>query len=108
MLASVTKDMTSGIPRQVPIGGHARAPEHAVAPRKSAAEHEQLVQDVRTNRLTIEVDRVFAKKLYTSVPMDTMEQTIGEVPYFEKGIVCCAVFASPVLLVVGIALSAFG
>jgi hypothetical protein len=40
--------------------------------------------------------------------MDTMERTIGEVPYFEKGIVCTAVFASPVALILGIALLAFG
>jgi hypothetical protein len=107
MLAAVTHDATSGA-AQASIEGRMRRPEQAIAPRMNAAEYAQLVQAVHANRATIEVDRVFAKKLYTSVPMDTMEQTIGEVPYFEKGIVCCALFASPVLLIGGIALSVFG
>jgi hypothetical protein len=107
MLAAVTQDATSGAAR-VSIEGHKRSSDKAVAPRMNAAEYAQLVQSVHAHRARIEVDRVYAKKVYTSVPMDTMEQTIGEVPYFEKGIVCCALFASPVLLVGGIALGAFG
>jgi hypothetical protein len=74
----------------------------------STSEREKLVADVHAGRVVLEVDREFAKKIYTSVPMDTMERTIGEVPYFEKGIVCSALFASPVALIVGIALLAFG
>jgi hypothetical protein len=73
-----------------------------------ASEHHKFVEDVHARRVSLAVDRAFAKKLYTSVPMDTMERTIGEVPYFEKGLVCSALFASPVALVAAIALFALG
>jgi energy-converting hydrogenase Eha subunit B len=72
------------------------------------SEHKQFVEAFEAQRTTIAVDRVFARKLYTSVPIDTMERTIGEVPYFEKGVVCCALFASPVVLVAGIAFFVLG
>ncbi len=74
----------------------------------NVSEHQQFVEAVHARRASVAVDRVFARKLYASVPMDTMERTIGEVPYFEKGVVCCALFTSPVMLIAGIALFALG
>lgn len=108
MLADVTPDATSGIRGEVPAERRASDPRSSVATGITDAEYERFVQAVHARRTLIGVDRAFAKKLYTSVPMDTMERTIGEVPYFEKGIVCCAVFASPVLLFAAIVLSVFG
>lgn len=73
----------------------------------SHSEHADIVAREARGELAIGVDRVFARRFYTDVPIREIEQKTGEAPYTEKLIVFTAFIGSPLILLAASALAIF-
>jgi len=62
------------------------------------AEYKKFVESAYHGRVLIGVDRVFARKVYTDIPISTIWEATGEAPYLEKVVVWFAFLASPLAL----------
>jgi len=71
------------------------------------AEYKAFVESACHGRVLVGVDRVFARKLYTDVPLSAIEEATGEAPYLEKLVVWFAFLASPLALLGSAVLAAF-
>lgn len=70
-------------------------------------EHAAIVARESRGQLAIGVDRVFARRFYTDVPIREIEQQAGEAAYLEKLIIFTAFIGSPVVLLAASALAVF-
>ncbi len=70
-------------------------------------EHKELIELEQQGKLLIGVDRVMARKFYTDIPMSTIEEKTGEVPYFEKMTIWFAFLFGPIALISSIVLGFF-
>lgn len=61
-------------------------------------EYKAFVESSYQGRVVVGVDRVFARKLYTDVPIFAIEEATGEAPYFEKLVVWFALLVSPLAI----------
>ena len=68
-------------------------------------EHAEVIAREARGELAIGVDRVFARRFYTDVPLREIEQKTGETPYIEKLIVFSAFIGSPAVLLAASALT---
>jgi hypothetical protein len=57
------------------------------------------VRAERDGQLVVGVDRVFARRFYTDVPLQSVQEHTGEAPYMEKALVWGAFLGGPLLLV---------
>jgi len=57
-------------------------------------EHRELVEAENRGSALIGVDRVYARKLYTDIPLHRIEDLTGEAVYFEKGVIWACVLGS--------------
>ena len=73
-------------------------------------EHKELVKLAEAGKILIGVDRGAARKLFTDVPLSTIQEMTGETPYFEKTLVMSAFMLGPVALITSVVLAfiAFG
>ena len=69
-------------------------------------EYKALVAHANSGALLIGVDRAFARKFYTDVPLAKIKEETGEVPYFEKIVVWFAFISAPIALFASLTLSA--
>ena len=69
-------------------------------------EYKALVAHESSGALLVGVERPFARRFYTDVPVTRIKQETGEAPYFEKMVVWFAFISSPVALLSSFALSA--
>lgn len=51
------------------------------------AEHAELVEATYAGLIVIGVDRPYARKVFTDVPLARIQELTGEAPYFEKAVV---------------------
>jgi hypothetical protein len=63
-------------------------------------EHEQLVQEEADGQILFGIDRAFARRFFTDVPLSAIQRETGEATYFEKLVVFGAFLAAPVSLLV--------
>lgn len=66
----------------------------------SDSEHAELVAREARGELAIGIDRVFARRFYTDVPIREIEQETGEAPYIEKLVVFAGFIGSPLVLLI--------
>jgi len=71
------------------------------------ADYDTFVQSARNGRTLVGVDRVFARKLYTSVTTSAIKEATGEAPYLEKLVVWFAFLASPLAMLSSAVLAVF-
>lgn len=73
-------------------------------------EHRELVKLAETGKILIGVDRTAARKLFTDVPLSTIQEKTGETLYLEKCLVVFAFILSPIALITSLVLAfiAFG
>ena len=69
-------------------------------------EYKTLVARANSGAPLVGVDRAFARKFYTDVPLSRIKEETGEVPYFEKLVVWFAFISAPIALFASFALSA--
>ena len=65
-------------------------------------EHAQLIQEEADGHVLFGIDRAFARKFFTDVPLRTIERDIGEATYFEKLVVFGAFIGAPICLLVSV------
>lgn len=70
-------------------------------------DHKRLAQLESEGRILIGVDRTYARKLYTDVPISTIQRETGESPYFEKLVVWFAFLMSPIAILTSAVLAAY-
>ncbi|MBN1781457.1 hypothetical protein JW948_10055 [bacterium] len=72
--------------------------------------HDELKEQYRQGRITIDVSRAMARKFYTRIPMSLIAQETGESVIFHKMIIWLFYLSGPVLLVYSLFLGfrAFG
>jgi len=73
----------------------------------SHSEYRTFIQAAHEGQILVGVDRVYARKLYTDVPISVIEEATGEAPYAEKLVVWFAFLASPLAIVCSAILAAF-
>ena len=73
-------------------------------------EHNELVKLAESGKIIIGVDRTAARKLFTDVPLSTIQEKTGEIPYFEKSLLMSVFICGPVALITSVVLAfiAFG
>ena len=69
-------------------------------------QYKALVARVESGSLLIGIDRAFARKFYTDVPLSRIEEDTGEGPYLEKVVVWFAFVSAPIALFASFVLSA--
>jgi hypothetical protein len=72
--------------------------------------HEAIVDQVRSGKIRVSVNRRMARKFFTRIPLGLIRKETGESLYFEKALIWTAYLAGPVLLAASIAAAflAFG
>lgn len=68
-------------------------------------EYRDFVSQVNSGVLLVGVDRAFARKFYTDIPLSKIIEETGEVPYFEKLVVWLAFLSAPITLLASCILS---
>jgi hypothetical protein len=63
-------------------------------------EHAQLIREQADGRLLFGIDRAFARRFFTDVPLRTIERATGEATYLEKLVVFGAFIAAPICLLI--------
>ena len=63
-------------------------------------EHAQLIREEADGRVLFGVDRAFARRFFTDVPLRTIERDTGEATYLEKLVVFGAFIAAPICLLI--------
>ena len=66
---------------------------------------DELVRKEAAGQLLLGVDRAFARRFYTDVPLREIEAKTGEAPYFEKAVVFLAFLGGPFTLLGSLILS---
>jgi hypothetical protein len=74
---------------------------------RSDLDFEEVVRRERSGGLLVGVDRAFARRFYTNVPLRVVEEQTGEAPYLEKGLVLAAFVGGPVALLLSAAGAVF-
>ena len=69
-------------------------------------EYKAFVAHANSGTLLIGIDRAFARKFYTDIPLSRIKEKTGEVPHFEKIVVWFAFISAPIALFASFALSA--
>lgn len=64
---------------------------------------DELVRREASGQVVVGVDRPFARRFYTDLPVREIEAQTGEAPYFEKMVVYAAFIGGPLLLLVSLA-----
>ena len=64
------------------------------------AEYKEFVKAAYDGAILIGVDRAFARRFYTTIPLSKIEDETGEAPYFEKMVVWSAFLGGPMALLV--------
>lgn len=59
---------------------------------------EEIVRLETNGQLLIGIDRAFARRFYTNLPLRTVEEHTDEAPYFEKAFVMGAFVGGPLAL----------
>ena len=59
---------------------------------------DELVRREAAGQVLLGVDRAFARRFYTDVPLREIEAKTGEAPYFEKAVVFLALVGGPITL----------
>ena len=66
---------------------------------------DELVRQEEAGHLILGVDRAFARRFYTNVPLREIEARTGEGPYLEKTVIYSAFVGGPLLLLASLAQS---
>jgi len=69
-------------------------------------EHTALCREAREGKILIGVDRALARRFYSRVPIQKIEEDTGEALYMEKLTIVGAMMLSPTLLIVSMGLAA--
>ena len=68
-------------------------------------EYKAFVAHAKSGTLLIGIDRAFARRFYTDVPLTRIKEETGEAPYFEKIVVWFAFISAPIALLASFILS---
>lgn len=68
-------------------------------------EHKELVKLTEAGEILTGVDRAAARKLFTDIPLSTIQEMTGETPYIEKILVMSAFILGPVALITSVILA---
>jgi len=68
-------------------------------------EFDEVVRREAAGQVLVGVDRTFARRFYTGVPLRQIEERTGEGPYFEKMVIYLAFFGGPLALLASLFLS---
>ena len=71
------------------------------------SKHEEIVQREREGTILIGVDRIFARKFYTSTPTRTVQEMTGETLLMDRALVMSALVGGPLMLLGSAVLAAF-
>ncbi|MEQ2009128.1 MAG: hypothetical protein ABMA26_20290 [Limisphaerales bacterium] len=63
------------------------------------SEHAEIVRRATEGTISLGIDRPFARKFYTDVPLRVIEEQTGEAPYLEKTFAYACFLGSPTALV---------
>lgn len=74
------------------------------------SEHADIITQESQGKLRLGIDRPYARKFYTDVPLRLVEQETGEAPYFEKVVSYACFLGSPIALLLSsiVAIFTFG
>jgi hypothetical protein len=78
--------------------------------RMTQSEHAEIVTKESEGKLRLGIDRSYARKFYTDVPIRLVQRETGEAPYFEKLVAFTCFLGSPITLLLSsiVAISNFG